>query len=199
MGRYRIGCAVLAIACLLMAATGCAKQPTLSSRLIVTVDAPMLEQGGAVIVSARPIADREWRLLEGARSTKAGYEKEFQVTVASPASIIELHYPESGTYSFKLQPAARAKTHQLQSRRVLIGQADLTDPQTKRQVHWPSMSVVHVSGSTYPEGWARILASTFDVPFKSDAPDNYVISSFPAGRVIALTPKAIDTYVRDTN
>ncbi|KHL61039.1 hypothetical protein XEU83M_22195, partial [Xanthomonas euvesicatoria] len=35
-----------------MAATGCAKQPRLSSRLIVTLDAPILEQGGAVIVSA---------------------------------------------------------------------------------------------------------------------------------------------------
>ncbi|MCL1501091.1 hypothetical protein M3O57_15745 [Xanthomonas nasturtii] len=38
-----------------------------------------------------------------------------------------------------------------------------------------------------------------DLPFRSDAPDNYAISNFPAGRVIALTPKAIDTYVRDTN
>ncbi|USJ02797.1 hypothetical protein MUG10_09740 [Xanthomonas prunicola] len=182
-----------------MAATGCATQSRLSSRLIVTVDAPMLEKGGAVIVLARPIADLQWRLLESATSTNAGYEKEFHVNVASPASIIELHYPATGTYSFKLQPAERAHTQPFQSRRVLVGQAEVTDPQTKHQVHWPSLSGVHVSGNTYPEGWARILASTFDVPFRSDAPDNYVISSFPAGRMIALTPRAIATYVRDTN
>jgi hypothetical protein len=89
MSLYRVGCAVLMAACSLLAATGCAKQPTLSSRLIVTVDAPMLEKGGAVIVLARPIADPQWRLLESATSTNAGYEKEFHVTVASPASIID--------------------------------------------------------------------------------------------------------------
>ncbi|OOW67891.1 hypothetical protein Xmar_06160 [Xanthomonas axonopodis pv. martyniicola] len=171
MSLYRVVCAVLMATCSLLTATGCAKQPTLSSRLIVSADAPMLEKGGAVIVLARPIPDRQWRHLESATSSDAGDEKQFQVTVASPASIIELHYPETGTYSFKLRPAARAKPPFLQSRRVLIGQADLTDPQTKHQVHWPSMSVVHVSGNTYPEGWARILASTFDVPFGSDAPD----------------------------
>lgn len=199
MHRYRVGCAVFLLAFLLMGTTGCAKQPRLSSRLIVTVDSPMLEQGGAVIVLTRPIAEREWRLLESAKSNNAGYEKEFHLTVASPASIIELNYPETGTYSFKLVPAERHKPAPLQSRRILIGSADLTDPQTKQQVQWPSMSVVHVSGTTYPEGWARILVSTFDVPFRSDAPDNYVISRFPAGRLISLTPKAIDRYVRDTN
>lgn len=105
MGRYRIGCAVLAIACLLMAATGCAKQPTLSSRLIVTVDAPMLEQGGAVIVSARPIADREWRLLEGARSTKAGTRKNFK----SPSP---RRHRSSSCITLKAEPIASSFSRQ---------------------------------------------------------------------------------------
>ncbi len=199
MNIYRLACAVSLSVLLLMATSGCAKQPKLSSRLIVTVDAPMLEKGGAVIVLARPMAEQEWRLLEGVKSNNAGYEKEFQINVTSPASIVELRYPETGTYSFKLQSAEEKKTGPLQSRPVLIGQADVMDPETKKQVHWPSINVVHISGTTYPEGWARILASTFDEAFKSDAPDTYVVTRFPAGRLISLTPNAIGTYVRDTH
>ena len=175
-----------------------AKEPNLSTRLIITVDTPIREKGGAVIVSGRPIADNEWRLLPSSVPNKSEHEKEFHVRVSSPASIVEFVYPDSGTYSFKLESVSQNSATPLQSREIQVGSAEVTDPETRQQVDWPSMSVIHIQGSHYDEGWARILTSTFATAFRFASPEQILVNQFPGGRVIALSDAAIDAYVRDT-
>lgn len=175
-----------------------AKEPNLSTRLIINVDTPILERGGAVIVSGRTIAVDEWRLLPGSVPNKSEHEKEFHVRVSSPATIVEFFYPEGGTYSFKLESVPQNREAPLQSREILVGSAEVTDPETRQQVDWPSFSVIHIQGSHYDEGWARILTSTFATAFRFASPEQILVNRFPAGRVIALSDAAIDAYVRDT-
>lgn len=118
--------------------------------------------------------------------------------VSSPASIIDFVYPASGTYSFKFQSLPGDNSGALETKQILIGSAEVTDPETKQAVDWPSMSVIHVRGATYDEGWARVLSSNFDLAFTSEDRTAVSIKRFPAGRVLSLSATAIQDYVRDT-
>lgn len=175
-----------------------AKEPELLTRLIISVHEPLNELGGAVIVSGRQISDGEWHAIEPEEGSKTDNQKEFHVNVSSPASIVDFAYPQSGTYSFILQSPPGSGSRPLRTRQVLIGSAEVTDPETRKVTHWPSMSVIHVQGSTYDEGWARLLSSTFDQAFTSDDNAAVSIQRFAAGRVLSLSGNAIETYVSDT-
>ncbi|MCZ7450972.1 hypothetical protein O8B93_25700 [Agrobacterium rhizogenes] len=175
-----------------------AKEPELSTRLIISVDEPLYKEGGAVIISGRQVSDDEWRAIAADAGPKDAHEKEFHIRVSSPASIVDFVYPESGTYSFKLQSPSGSDAKPLKTRQILIGSAEVTDPETKKQVSWPSMSVIHVEGTTYNDGWARILSSTFDLAFTSEDKAAVSIQRFPAGRVLSLSQSAIETFVRDS-
>lgn len=118
--------------------------------------------------------------------------------MSSPASIVDVVYPESGTYRFKFQSPPGSNAPPLETREVLTGSAEVTNPQTKKQVSWPSMSVIYVEGATYNEGWARIFASTFDLAFNSEDKAAVSIERFPAGRVLSLSRSEIETFVRDS-
>lgn len=175
-----------------------AREPNLSNRMIITVDKPMLEKGGAIIVSGRPVSEAEWTLLSDDRNDKNDHEKEFHVRVSSPGSMVEFVYPENGTYSFKLVSDLQSSGANLSTKEVLIGSAEITDPETKQKIEWPSMSIIHVRGAIYDEKWARILSSTFDLAFSAPEPDVVQIRRFGAGRVISLSETAIEQFVRDT-
>lgn len=175
-----------------------AREPNLSTRIIIYIDSPMLEKGGAVIVSGRPINDDKWQLLTGSKSDENDHEKEFHVRVSSPASMVEFVYPESGTYSFKIVPSLQNSTFNLLTKEILVGSAEIIDPETKQHIKWPSMSVIHIRGSTYDESWARILSSTFDLAFSVDKPHLIEVQRFAAGRVISLSETAIEQFVKDT-
>lgn len=73
----------------------------LSTRVIISVDQPLGKEGGAIIVSGRPIPVDEWRAIEAGGGDNG--RKEFNLRVSSPASIVDFVYPQSGTYSFKLK------------------------------------------------------------------------------------------------
>lgn len=168
------------------------------TRLIISVEQPLNKEGGAVIVSGRQISDDEWHAIETEEGSQNDNQKEFHVSVSSPASIVDFVYPQSGTYSFIFQSPPGSDASPLRTRQVLIGSAEVTDPETKKVINWPSMSVIHVQGSTYDEGWARLLSSTFDLAFTGDDKAAVSIQRFPAGRVLSLSRSAIETYVRDT-
>ncbi len=175
-----------------------AKEPELSTRLIISVDQPLNKEGGAVIISGRQVSDDEWRAIAADTGPRDAREKEFHISVSSPASIVDFVYPESGTYSFKLQSPPGSNAPPLKTRQVLIGSAEVADPETKKRVSWPSMSVIYVEGATYNEGWARILSSTFDLAFTSEDKASVSIRRFPAGRVLSLSQSAIETFVKDS-
>jgi hypothetical protein len=174
------------------------KEPKFSTRLIISVDEPLNKEGGAVIISGRQVSDVEWRALAADSGPGDAREKEFHLSVSSPASVVDFVYPESGTYSFKLQLPPGSNAPPLKTREVLTGSAEVADPETKKQVSWPSMSVIHVEGATYNEGWARILSSTFDLAFTSEDKAAVSIERFSAGRVLSSSQSAIEAFVRDS-
>ncbi|MBT2245795.1 hypothetical protein JQK15_19970 [Sphingobium sp. BHU LFT2] len=168
----------------------------LSTRLIISVARPLDETGGAIIVSGRPIPDDEWRALEADGGNNS--RKEFNLRVSSPASIVDFVYPQSGTYSFKIQRTSSDDATPLRTRQILIGSAEVHDPETNKLVTWPSMSVIHVEGDTYDAGWARIFASTFDGAFRQEDKDALLIQRFAAGRILSLSRSAIEAVVQDS-
>ena len=172
------------------------KASELSTRLIISVDRPLVKTGGAIIVSGRPIDDDEWRAIEadGGDNDK----KEFNLRVSSPASIVDFVYPQSGTYSFKIELASSSDAVPLTTRQILIGSAEVHDPETQKPVNWPSMSVIHVEGDSYDAGWARIFASTFDGAFRQEDKDALLIQRFAGGRILSLSQKAIEAVVQDS-
>ena len=129
-------------------------------------------------------------------ATRIPLTKEFRIRVSSPASVVELVYPESGTYSFKLEPIFDQV--RLATREIRVGSAVVTDPETKQRVDWRSMSIIHVGGTVYDEGWARVLSSTFDLAFESSDEGAVSVQRFAAGRILSLSEDAIETFVQDS-
>lgn len=191
-----MGVATLAIGAALLAAIVHSDEPELSTRLSITVDEPMLTKGGAVIVAARPVSDSEWHSLQESGGNANPLTKEFRIRVSSPASVVELVYPESGTYSFKLEPIFDQV--RLATREIRVGSAVVTGPETKQRVDWRSMSIIHVGGTVYDEGWARVLSSTFDLAFESSDEGAVSVQRFAAGRILSLSEDAIETFVQDS-
>lgn len=172
------------------------KASGLSTRVIISVDQPLGKEGGAIIVSGRPIPDGEWRAIDADGGDHS--KKEFNLRVSSPASIVDFVYPQSGTYSFKIQRASSDNAPPLRTRQILIGSAEVRDPETDDPVTWPSISVIHVEGDRYDAGWARIFASTFDGAFRQEDKDALSIQRFAAGRVLSLSRSAIEAVVQDS-
>lgn len=112
--------------------------------------AQLIGKFGARIVAARPVSDSEWHSLQESGGNANPLTKEFRIRVSSPASVVELAYPESGTYSFKLEPIFDQV--RLATREIRVGSAVVTDPETKQRVDWRSMSIIHVGGTVYDEG-----------------------------------------------
>ncbi|WP_210206050.1 hypothetical protein [Rhizobium sp. UGM030330-04] len=197
LSKVFIGLAHLVAGITALSTIGHAGEQQLSTRLRIAVDEPMLTKGGAVIVAARPISGRDWRLLETEGSANA-YEKEFRVKVSSPASIVELVYPEGGTYSFRLEPVSGHASGMFVTREIRVGSAMVIDPETRQQVDWPSMSIIHVGGTVYDEGWARIFSSTFDLAFENRDESAFSVRRFAAGRIIGLSEAAIEAFIQDS-
>ncbi|CUW97942.1 Secreted protein (modular protein) [Agrobacterium fabacearum TT111] len=172
------------------------KASGLSTRVIISVDQPLGKEGGAIIVSGRPIPVDEWRAIEAGGGDNS--RKEFNLRVSSPASIVDFVYPQSGTYSFKLKRVSSDNATPLTTRQIRIGSAEVHDPETDDPVTWPSMSVIHVEGDRYDAGWARIFASTFDGAFRQEDKDALSIQRFAAGRVLSLSQSAIEAVVQDS-
>jgi len=145
------------------------KESGSSMRLIISIDQPLGKDGGAIIVSGRPIPDDEWRAKEANGDDTSG--KEFNLRVSSPASIVDFVYPQCGAYTFKIQRTSSDNATPLRTRQILIGSAEVHDPETDNLVTWLSMSVIHVEGDSFDAGWARIFASTFDGAFTQEDKD----------------------------
>ncbi|WEO70544.1 hypothetical protein [Agrobacterium vitis] len=193
------GSILLAVAALYAVDQNQAKEPELSTRLIITVNQPMLETGGAVIVAGRSMPENQWRLLKADADGRTSQEKVFHASISSPGSIIELFYPDTGTYTFKFEADPKHQERSLVTKLLTIGSGQSTDPETKEQISWDSTSDIHVVGDQYDEGWARIFHSSFGIALADGSASDVTVERFSAGRVISLSAHAINKFVRDTN
>lgn len=148
------------------------RSPELRSHLTIYVAPPLLTEGGAVIVAAIPIPETEWRALEGEnlaeddpnnrqRPTLASTDRLFGVRATSTATIIEMFYPENGTFGFDLVPAPDiARPPRLETELVLVGDGGWTDLKKGISYKWPDVSTIYVSGPANGEDFARLIRTS---------------------------------------
>lgn len=141
----------------------------LKAQLTIYIAPPLLEQGGTVIVAANSIPLSQWESLpQGNNAADAdpmnekrkllkSSDKLFGVVASSRVSIIELVYPEGGTFGFNLvaMNAPDKERHPLRTKEILIGDGGYTDWSTGKEITWGYVSTIHVSGPTVSEGDSR--------------------------------------------
>ena len=146
-----------------------ARSDPVKSHLTIYVAPPLLTEGGAVVVAAIPIDEEEWRALDGLnladedpdnakRPQLGANDRLFGVRAESTATIIELFYPETGTYGFNFVPARDAGPGaNLRTERILIGSGGWSDYENDIVYQWPDVSTVHVDGPASSENRTRAL------------------------------------------
>lgn len=150
------------------------------------------EAGGLVLVIGRPLPQNEWNRIADALSSSAE-GPELVVHAEASATAIELFYPQEGTYTFSLHsPHARA----LHTRELSVGAGMVMDPETGRDIEWPSQSAIHVLGRHHDEAWSRSAADAFSQTFRDGSADEIVIDHYEGGRMISLSEAAQRRFVR---
>lgn len=195
--------ASLGIAAAIDAVAADERIPELKSHLTIYVAPPLLTEGGAVIVAAIPMPEDEWRALDGEnlaendpnnrkRPTLASTDRLFGVRATSTATIIEMFYPENGTFGFDLVPAPDvARPPQLKTERILVGDGGWTDRKKGVTYDWPDVSTIHVAGTRHNEDFARMIRIS-----QVDLMRQYPDERFYAGANVYLpTVEQIETAV----
>ncbi len=149
------------------------KEAKLISHLTLYVGEPLLSDGGTVIVASIPIPVDEWRALQGLnlaaedpenrkRPSLTDKDRLFGVAINARANVVEMYYPEGGTFGFDLVPNFRNHTPKdLQTERILVGSGGWTEWSTSTTSKWPSMSVIHVKGRKAREADSHIVSDSF--------------------------------------
>lgn len=178
------------------------------SHVTIYLEPPILVEGGAIIVAGRPIPDDEWRSIPQTRNLASGdaenpkrdqvqaSDRLFGAVIRSPVSIVELAYPENGSYTFNIMaaPPYRAEYEaRLRTQEVLVGSADMVPDPEGGYVDWPSMTVIAVQGTLRSTSFARLANATFSNALSEASP----VETFEGLRVISLTPDQIERSVRE--
>ncbi len=179
----------------------------MKSHVTIYLEPPILQEGGAVIVSGVPVTDDVWQKIpkgnnpaaddhQNPKREQVGPQDRLLGAVASsPVTIVEFSYPQSGSYTFNFLPAKpyqREFGATLRTELILTGSGSrMVDPETKKHIEWPSMETIAVIGTKYNQDWARVV----DATFASALYEDLVIARYEGVRTIALTPEQIRRYV----
>lgn len=145
--------------------------PITRAQYTLYVAPPLLLTGGTVIVTAKEIPLEQWRdLPDGpnpAREDAANAKRDelkagdrlFGAEISMPVSIVEIVYPQGGTYGFNLVAASGAPDDvpALESRRIGVGRGSFVMPESGERIEWPSVSTIHIAGPEVSEGDSRLV------------------------------------------
>ncbi len=145
------------------------KAGQLKAYLTIYVAAPLLDNGGTVIVISNPISVEQWKALprgENATDTdplnakrealKKG-DRLFGVVASTNTSIIEFVYPEGGTFGFNFvaMNTPGKEPRALRTQEILVGDGGYTDRSTGQNIVWEYVSTIHVFGPKTSEDNSR--------------------------------------------
>jgi hypothetical protein len=178
-----------------------------NTHVTIYLEPPILEEGGAIIVSGVPVPHEEWRTIPPGENPAANdvenpktqeveaQDRHFGAIASSPVTVVEFPYPENGSYTFNFLPAKpyREKfAERLNTEHLLTGSGSkIVDPETTKYIDWPSVDTIAVLGSKRDRGWVRLAKGTFTKAFD----DGVVMKHYEGVRTISLTSEQIEKYV----
>jgi hypothetical protein len=148
------------------------KEPLLKSHLTLYVQEPLLSQGGTIIVASIPLSLEEWAALDGInpatddtlnrkRSSLQPDDVLFGALVAGRATIVEMYYPEGGTFGFDLVADPRIQNPPpLTTERLGVGSGGWTHWSSGTDHIWPDFSAIYVAGASASEGQTRTVIAS---------------------------------------
>jgi len=156
------------------------------ARVTIFVAPPLLDTGGALVVAAVPVPEAAWRAIPAGvdpalpPAAVAGREEDgpgdrrFDAVAAASVTVVEIRYPEGGTYSVDVRPlpgpegsparALEARRVPVEAGRIEAGR--MTDPETRGALAWPSVEGYAVIGPGRDADWARLAAGTLPRAFR---------------------------------
>ncbi len=148
------------------------KEPRLKSHLTVYVSEPLLSRGGTVVVGAIEIPREDWIALAGPniadddpqnqkRATLNENDRLFGALAYGPVTLIELYYPEDGTFGVNFVPDIKAQDPpRLATEQILVGSGFWYDEQTDQRRHWETAMTFYVDGSRADRRNSRLVAAS---------------------------------------
>jgi hypothetical protein len=192
-----------------------------NTHVTIYVDTALQQEGGAVVVSAIPVNPQTWLDIQNAakqsttnlamldpQNPKAAQVKTVDqhvgVIVSSAVSIVEIHYPQDGAYTYNFLSLPITATTatlsmpvpaQVQTKVVTSGSiTSLRDPETGGTIDWPSSIVVAVDGAKHSDTWIRSVGNQFSRIDPKDFSQVYKITKLPAVRVMEVTAFGMKKY-----